>query len=186
MQRICQFCGNSFEILPGDQTFYERIKVPPPTWCPDCRSVRRMVHRNERNLFRRKCDKTGKDIISIYRPECGFTVYDKNYYFSDDFDPLAFYAEYNPEQKFFEQFNQFARKVPVPSLYIKKSVNCEYNQDMSGSSNCYLCSRTHDSENMFYTYRGNKSSDCVDCFQVIEGSEFLYECVNSSNCSNSQ
>ena len=184
--RVCQNCKQNFTIEPDDFGFYEKIKVPPPTWCPECRCIRRMVHRNERNLFKRKCDVTGKDIISICRPDCQYTICDKNYYFSDDFDPLRYGVVYDPGIKFFDQFYEFAKKVPLPSLYIKNSVNCEYNQDMSGASNCYLCSRTHDSENMFYTYRGNKSSDCVDCFQVIEGSEFLYECVNSSNCSNSQ
>src|SRR5690606_18026413 len=79
-----------------------------------------------------------------------------------------------------------AKKVPMASLFVQTSENCDYNQDMRRAQNCYLCSRTHDSKNMFYTYRGNKSSDCIDSFQVVEASEFLYESVNCSNSSNSQ
>ena len=185
-KRECKNCNQDFQIREADFSFYEKIKVPPPTWCPDCRCVRRMVHRNERNLFKRTCDVTGKNIISIYRADSPYTVCDKDFYFSDQFDPLKYGAKYDPAQKFFDQFYEFAKKVPVPSLYIKNSVNSDYNQDMSGSSNCYLCSRTHDSKNMFYTYRGNHSNDCVDCFQAMAHSEFLYECVNVLTCNNSQ
>ncbi len=184
--RNCKNCLKDFNIKPDDFLFYERIKVPAPTWCPDCRCIRRMVHRNERNLFRRTCDITGKNIISIYRPDCPYTICDKDYYFSEQFNPFSYGVIYDPKRKFFEQFYEFAKKVPMTSLFVRNSQNCEYNQDMSGASNCYLCSRTHDSENMFYTYRGNKSSDCADCFQVVEGSEFLYESVICDNSSNSQ
>jgi len=145
-----------------------------------------MVHRNERNLYRRKCDVTGKDIISIYRADCPYTVCDQDYYFSDAFDPMKYGVSYNPELGFFEQFYTFAKTVPLASLFVRTSENCAYNQDMSGSANCYLSSRTHDSQNVLYGYRVNKSSYCTDCFQAIEGSEFLYECVNAISCSNSQ
>ena len=182
----CNNCQKEFTIQSRDFDFYKRIQVPPPTWCPDCRCTRRMVHRNERNLYRRTCDVTGKNIISIYRPDCPYTICDKEYYFSDDFDPFAYGAVYDPTKTFFEQFYAFAKKVPMASLFVQTSQNCDYNQDMSNSSNCYLCSRTHDSKNMYYTYRGNKSSDCNDCFQVVEASEFLYESVSSSTSSNSQ
>ena len=184
--KICQNCQKDFTIKPEDFLFYEKIKVPAPLWCSDCRCVRRMVHRNERNLFRRKCDITGKNIISIYRADCPYTICDKDYYFSEDFDPFRYGKDYNLDAKFFEQFYEFAKKVPLTSLFVRNSENCDYNQDMGGSSNCYLCSRTHNSKNMFYTYRGNHSSDCIDCFQTIENSEFLYECVNVTACSNSQ
>ncbi len=186
MEKICLQCNTKFQITENDNSFYRRISVPPPTFCPDCRCARRMVHRNERNLFRRKCDITGKNIISIYREDCPYTICDKDYYFSDLFDPFAYGKNYNPNKKFFEQFYEFAKKVPMSSLFVQTSNNCEYNQDMSNSDNCYLCSRTHDSQNMFYMYRGNKSSNCMDSFQAVEASEFLYECVNVANSSNSQ
>lgn len=182
----CQNCKKDFMIESGDFNFYERIKVPSPTWCPDCRCIRRMVHRNEKNLHRRTCDITGKNIISIYTADCPYTICDKDYYFSDDFDPFKFGKQYDFDSKFFEQFYEFAKKVPLASLFVTKSQNCDYNQDTSNSSNCYLCFRNHYSKNMSYCYRGNKSNDCIDCFQVVEGSEFLYECVYGFACSSSK
>ncbi|MDQ3075587.1 MAG: hypothetical protein M3Q34_00460 [bacterium] len=184
--KSCQNCKNDFTIKSRDFDFYERIKVPPPTSCPNCRCMRRMVHRNERHLHKRTCDITGKNIISIYRTDCPYTICDKDYYFSDAFDPFLYGVTYNESSRFFEQFYQFAKKVPLASLFVRNSVNCGYNQDMGGSANCYLCYRTHNSQNMLYTYRGNKSNYCTDCFQSIQNCEFLYECVNVITCSNSQ
>ncbi|MBM3251119.1 MAG: hypothetical protein FJZ07_02705, partial [Candidatus Nealsonbacteria bacterium] len=59
--RTCQNCHSPFVIDVQDFDFYQKIKVPPPTWCPECRMVRRMMFRNERSLYKRKCDVTGKD-----------------------------------------------------------------------------------------------------------------------------
>ncbi|MBI4253199.1 hypothetical protein HY623_03435 [Candidatus Uhrbacteria bacterium] len=38
-QRICQNCKQSFIIESEDFMFYEKMKVPPPTWCPECTNV---------------------------------------------------------------------------------------------------------------------------------------------------
>jgi len=67
--KICQNCKNPFTITPDDFSFYEKIKIPPPTFCPECRYIRRLLDRNEYNLYRRKCDATDENIISIYRQD---------------------------------------------------------------------------------------------------------------------
>jgi hypothetical protein len=51
-KKECQNCNQSFLIEPDDFSFYEKIKVPAPTWCPECRMIRRMTWRNERSLFK--------------------------------------------------------------------------------------------------------------------------------------
>ena len=61
---VCQNCKASFAIEPEDFNFYEKIKVPPPSFCPECRLVRRITWRNERSLYKRLCAKTGKEIIA--------------------------------------------------------------------------------------------------------------------------
>jgi len=45
--KTCQNCKIEFVIEKEDFNFYEKIKVPPPTWCPECRMIRRMTWRNE-------------------------------------------------------------------------------------------------------------------------------------------
>ena len=52
----CQNCKNDFTIEPDDFGFYEKMQVPAPTFCPDCRAQRRFAFRNERNFYKRECD----------------------------------------------------------------------------------------------------------------------------------
>ncbi|PIR68730.1 hypothetical protein COU48_02340, partial [Candidatus Nomurabacteria bacterium CG10_big_fil_rev_8_21_14_0_10_03_31_7] len=62
----CQNCKKNFTIEKEDFNFYEKMKVPPPTFCPECRSQRRMTSRNERVLYKAVCDLCKKNIISMY------------------------------------------------------------------------------------------------------------------------
>ena len=96
-KRICQNCKKSFTIDPEDFAFYAKIKVPPPTWCPECRMVRRMSFRNERSLYRRKCSapRHEEEILSIYSPDKNLVVYDQKYWLSDKWDPIAYGREYD-------------------------------------------------------------------------------------------
>src|SRR3989344_6089896 len=73
--KTCQNCKQNFTIDPEDFAFYDKIKVPAPTWCPECRMVRRMNWRNERVLYHRKSQATGKDIISMFAPDKPINVY---------------------------------------------------------------------------------------------------------------
>jgi len=59
----CQNCKKDFVIEPDDFAFYEKIKVPPPTFCPECRLMRRYAWRNERVLYRRNCDLCEKSTV---------------------------------------------------------------------------------------------------------------------------
>ncbi|HWA31977.1 MAG TPA: hypothetical protein VG694_00790, partial [Candidatus Paceibacterota bacterium] len=52
--RSCQNCKTSFVIEPEDFNFYEKIKVPPPTFCATWSHQRRFAWRNTHNLYRRK------------------------------------------------------------------------------------------------------------------------------------
>lgn len=194
MQKTCAQCGSAFEISPGDLAFYDKLSpvfdgkkslIPPPTLCPECRQRRRMSFRNERHLYRRKCDVTGKDIISVFPPDSPYKVCDKDHWYSEKFDPLTYGRPYDFSVPFFEQFKKLSLEVPLASLRVELSENCDFNSDMRECSNCYLCARTHLSQNMLYTYRGSKSNDCADCMQVTDCS-FLYECVECVNCQDSR
>ena len=67
----CQNCKNDFTIESDDFSFYEKMKVPPPTFCPLCRAQRRLAWRNERKLFKVKNFLTGEIIFSSYPSESG-------------------------------------------------------------------------------------------------------------------
>jgi Zn ribbon nucleic-acid-binding protein len=58
--------------------------------CPDCRQQRRLAFRNERNLYKRKCDATGKNIISIYSPDKNIKVYNQDFWWSDKWNTMDY------------------------------------------------------------------------------------------------
>lgn len=142
-----------------------------------------MSFRNERKLYKRTCDVTGKDIVSIFSPDSPHKVCDKDHWYSDKFDATEFGRDYDFSTPFFEQFRKLQLEIPMPSLRVELAENCDFNNDLRDCQNCYLCARTHQSQNLLYTYRGNASSDSVDCTQITK-SELLYECVDCYSCYN--
>lgn len=44
---LCKHCHQSFDITDADMQFYETMSVPAPTWCPECRLMRKMAFPNE-------------------------------------------------------------------------------------------------------------------------------------------
>ena len=99
----CQNCKKDFVIEPDDFAFYEKIRVPPPTFCPECRLQRRLSFRNERILYKRACDLCGKEVISIYHSEGKNVMYCQHCWWSDKWDPLAYGQGYDFQKPFFEE-----------------------------------------------------------------------------------
>ena len=180
--RECQNCKTQFTIEPDDFTFYEKIKVPPPSWCPECRYIRRLLDRNEWTMYKRKCDATGKVIISIYRPDAPFPVYDQEYWKSDAWDPLSYGREFDFSRPFFEQYEELRRVVPHLALVNSNSINSEYTNQAQNNKDCYMLVTSDRCEKCMY---GNW---CEKCFLVgdscmAQKSEFCYECVDIAKCS---
>lgn len=71
----CKACGKDFLIIEQEQKFYKKKDLPLPDNCPDCRQKRRLSLRNERKLYKRKCDKCQKEMISTYAPDSKYIVY---------------------------------------------------------------------------------------------------------------
>ena len=182
--RQCQNCKSAFTIDASDFTFYEKIKVPPPTWCPECRYQRRLTNRNEWNFYRRPCGLCKKEIISIHNPNYSGTVYCQPCFWSDKWNPLGYGMEYDFSRPFFDQFKELRLKTPRIAMANTKSVNSEYTNQSEENKNCYLCVSTGNCENCIYGYWNNGSRDCVDCY-MVEKCELLYESVNCTKCSSS-
>ena len=97
--KICRHCSVKFDITDKDLEFYDRVSpvfggvkygIPSPTLCPDCRQQRRLSFRNERSLYKRKCDATGKNIISIFSPDKPYKVYEQSEWWSDRWSALDY------------------------------------------------------------------------------------------------
>jgi len=193
MQKVCKTCENGFETSKDDLRFYEKISpvfngkkylIPPPTLCPDCRLKRRLIWRNERHLYKRKCDLCKKEIISIYPSEAKFPVYCHKCWWSDKWASSDFQKDFDFKKPFFEQFADLQKEVPRLSLFIDPSTeNCDYCNYGSDNKNCYLCFTCAQCEDDYY---------CDYCLKVLNGldnyrvdySELCYECIDCQNCWN--
>ena len=172
--RQCQNCKHDFQIEPEDFSFYEKIKVPPPTFCPDCRAQRRMSWRNEHNLFKRNEDKDGKVIFSAYPNHSPVKIYEKEYWWSDAWSGLDYGKEYDFSRSFFEQFHELMLLVPFPSRSGSNQINSEYSNNAGGLKNCYLCFNCNDAEDCSYGIQFNQMKKCLN----------MSECSTSEQCSN--
>ena len=109
--KICQNCHGQFIIEPEDFNFYKKIKVPLPTFCPECSFKHHMIWRNERSLYWRNCDLCKKRILSMYSSENLFPIYCHECWISDNWDPIAYGMQYDFKETFFTQFKKLQKKI---------------------------------------------------------------------------
>ncbi len=185
-ERDCLSCKRAFCIEPEDFDFYEKLKVPPPTRCADCRQQRRYAWRNERVFYRRNCDLCDKSTVTIYSPNKPFKVYCPPCFWSDRWDPLEYGRDFDFSKPFFPQFHELQKAVPRIALLNKNSVDSEYTNHSDNNKNCYLSTSIVNSENIFYsTNTYGTARDCMDCYHVEVTNELLYQSVDmwrSYNC----
>ncbi len=186
MKKSCTHCRQEFEIFPEDIAFYKDMDVPPPTHCYLCRMQRRLAYRNERFLYHRKCDKTGKQIISSFSVNKPFPVYDIDAWWGDGWDPLSFGRTFDESRPFFEQFFELRDLVPRLALQHQKPMeNSDYCNCASRNKNCYLTFSTNLCEDCYYGSWINSCKDCIDNLN-IEECELCYECTSCCECYNLQ
>ena len=162
----CQNCKKDFAIESEDFKFYEKIKVPPPTWCSECRMIRRFSFSNVWDLYWRNCDKCRNKIISIFPPEQKIIVYCQPCWWSDSWDGTEYGMEYDSSRPFLEQVKELMDKTPCFNLesdYLSIK-NSEYSNGIGWSKNCYLTFFADYCDNVYYSsilnglkYRDRKS-----------------------------
>ncbi|MFA6999636.1 MAG: hypothetical protein WC241_00815 [Candidatus Paceibacterota bacterium] len=172
----CQNCKLDFTIEPDDFLFYEKIKVPAPTFCPECRMIRRMTWRNERSLFKRSCDFTGDSIITMFHPEANVKVYDRDIWWSDKWDPTEYGMDYDFSRPFFEQYKELLSKVPLQNLGNNLCINSPYGNHNADCKNCYLVYASYLNEDVMYSQGASHLKNCIDTYS-IQKCEQCYEDV---------
>jgi len=234
----CRHCNSSFDITDKDLEFYEKISpvfpsissspdkgrlggvldlwnwkvkylIPTPTLCPDCREQRRLSFRNEAKLYKRKCDLTWKDMISIFSPDKKNIVYNIQDWWSDKWDALDYGMDFDFNKSFFEQFEKLMNITPVQNSFI--TIWCEntlYWNHIWEMKNCYLVFASWECENCYYSKAIIEVSNVIDvldwsklenCYQLVNTEdcfstkyainsnwctkcEFIYDCRNCSDC----
>jgi hypothetical protein len=177
----CQNCKQDFLIDTDDFSFYEKMKVPTPTFCPDCRFQRRAAFRNERKLFRVKDIFTGKDIFSMWPEEGGKKVITQEEWYGDGWDAMDYGVYYDFKKPFFQQLKELSDKVPIFNLNVEFMVNSPYCGNDTALKNSYLCFNSNFSEDCMY---GNAVDSCKDVIDAsyVNHSEKCYECFWLQNC----
>lgn len=185
--RTCQNCKKDFTIEPDDFSFYEKMNVPPPTFCPECRWQRRLVWRNNMSLYNRNCDLCNKPIVSTYSPDSGITQYCNKCWWSDKWDARSFGKDYDFSRTFFEQYKELIYKVPHIAMVNDNniaSIGCEYTYDWWFAKNCYMSFSGWKIENVMYSFFMMAGKDMVDCIAVKNPSGWLYECIDCDSSYN--
>jgi hypothetical protein len=207
--RTCQNCHNDFTIEADDFSFYEKIKVPPPTFCPECRMIRRMIWRNVRSLYKRPCGICGVTLISMYADTDTVPVYCSDCWNGDKWDPFMYAKEYDFSQPFFVQLKELFNT--VPRFYAYKFgllVNSDFTNFSKDNKNAYLSYSVTDCEDIMYSEVIDKSRNTIDSYAVQKtdgcsynidcdgnynshyaiksqtciDSYFIYDCTNCQNC----
>jgi hypothetical protein len=214
-RKTCAISNKEFPIFQSDLNFYDKIspvfwsppstrgvggikkyQIPTPTLCPQERERRRMTFRNERKLYKRKCDYTWEDIVSIYSPEKPYKVYKQDIRRSDNRDPIEYWMDFDFSKTFFEQFDELMKSVPQMNLTNFKNENSDYCNYLNDSKDCYLACASGFLEDSLYCNRTYNWKDLVDCGFCFRGensymnincedfynSMFCRWCKQTSNC----
>jgi hypothetical protein len=186
----CKQCSSAFEITKDDLVFYDTVSpvfngkkeaIPPPVFCPTCRFQRRLAFRNDLNLYHRKSDLTGKQIVSMYAPDKPYKVYDQEEFWSDRWDELAYGRPYDFDRTFSEQFKELGLAVPHQSLFTTNEQNSYYTNHSLNCRDCYLVAGITNAENCLYGRFVIDSKDTVDGLSLYS-CQWCYEGVTSQNC----
>ena len=175
--KICQNCHGEFIIEPDDFGFYEKMKVPAPEKCPQCRQQLRMLFRNFKTLYKRPSSKSGKMIISVYNLDALFPVYNISEWWGDGWDPMAYGIDIDFEEPFFIQLGKLFNTVPRVSIMNSQTENCEYSNQINQSKNCYLVFGGLDDEDCDYGHIVWNCRDSIDNLYLFK-SESCYECID--------
>jgi len=193
----CRISGEEFFVTDKDLEFYDKVSpvfagkkhsIPSPTLSPEQREKRRLSWRNERKLYKRKCDKSNKEIISLYSSEKQFPVYEQKIWWNDDWSPVSYGIDFDFSKTFFSQFSELMKRVPLPATLGRNLENSDYSLHSADLKNCYLIVSTISGEDLLYGYQGNGSKNCIDFYQA-NNSEYCYQIVDvhrSYQCSFSQ
>ncbi len=180
----CKNCKQSFAIEQDDLSFYEKMQVPAPTFCPSCRRQRRFLWRNERSLYKRQSDFSGKEIICLYSKEKPFKVYDQKEWWGDEWSAITYGRAYNFSKPFFTQFYELQREVPRLSIFNQQCTNADYTNQSYENKDCYLCFSVAKSEESAYCANINEVKQTLDSLYLTK-SELVYEGIDSEQCYNS-
>jgi hypothetical protein len=186
----CRACGNDFTSSNLENELRSKLapivagrtfSLPSPTLCVDCRMQRRLVWRNELNLFRGLDFLSGKSILTFIPPVTKARVIEVEQWHSDAWNELDYGQAFDPTRPFFAQFQELLAKVPLIALANIRCDNSNYANCAAECRNCYLIGGANHCEDCLYGNYINRSKNCIDN-NFIDGCELCYECIDCKDC----
>lgn len=189
-RKTCRISGTKFAIFQSDLDFYKKISpkfgdklylIPTPTLCPEERQRRRLMFRNERKLYRRKCDASEKSIVSIYSPDKPYKVYDQKIRRSDNWDAMDYGKTFDFNKTFTEQFDSLLHTVPRMWVNVIDNENCTYVSYAWYNKNCHLIYTSDQNESCFHGSYAINNHNCID-FIFLYDSKECFDCNHCEKC----
>ena len=132
------------------------------------------------NLFKRKCDLCGKDVICKYEPSVPFVVYCHECWWSDAWEALDQETIVDFSKPFLEQFNKLFHETPILGLSIDSVTGqlSPFVNHCDQAKNCYMIYYSSINEDSMYGFYlvNNKS---VLNSAVSFDSELCFDNMNS-------
>lgn len=191
--------------MSKEQELLAKLQVPPPSLSQKDLFRHLLAFWQHTTLYKRKCDRTGKEIISVFSEQCPYPVWYKDDWIAHANPPTA---NFDFKRPFFEQLWELFQKCPLPHNTVVNCENCEYTDDWWYSKRCFLGHSGLNCEDVYYSYRiincrncffcvfsnncelGTDLVNCVNCYNVMyaldsaqcRDSAFLFDCRNCSDC----
>lgn len=191
--KTCKISGQPFGVFQSEKDFYDKVspvfngvkyQMPTPTLCPEERQRRRLMFRNERKLYNRKCDATGKHIITIYSPDKPYKVYEQDFWWGDGRNPLDYGKDFDFSKSFSQQFQEISLQVPKLAVMATQNENSVYVNGAAYNKNCYLIFASDYNEDCMYADNIDTCRDVVDASDSNHSTS-SYQLIGSNNCFNS-
>ncbi len=177
----CIQCKTNFEPTHQQKGLFARLQVPPPKRCPRCRFLLLLQFRNERTLYPRTCALCKKSVVACISPGEPHTIYCRDCYLSDKWDPFTYGRDYDAKRPFIDQLHNLIVAVPQPATFIDgDNVNSEYTNFAGYNKNCYLTFNAGYNEDCLYVRGITKCQQVIDTYFGQE-MELSYEIVNGKN-----
>lgn len=200
-RKTCKVSWEEFPIYESDDKLldkfwlnisWKQFSIPRPTLCPEQRAIRRLAWRNERKLYKRRCDLSGKLTVSIYSDDKPYKVYSSQEWRSDKWDATNYGREFDFSKTFFNQFDELMHEVPLLGLVWANNENSEYINLSADNKNCYIVIESSNNEDCYHCYWIQKCDNCTDCSfchecshcYELENCRFCYNLKHSNDCQN--
>lgn len=178
---ICKDCGQESIWEDIDLENFKKFGVEPSDICAICHHKTHLCYRNERVLYRRKCDATGENIISIYHPDSPYKVYKPDYFWSDKWNSKDFAQGFDFNRPFFEQFAELKLKVPRLAIHNVKAENSDFCNTSAGNKDSYMIFGGDYNEGCMFGILCDKNRYCLD-IDYGYNCEVVYYCSDLANC----